>query len=1018
MSGKLVHLITLVLAVGLVQTSLADVLDPNLVGWWRFDEGSGTVAADSSGQDLHGTLVNDPVWREDGPRDGCLFFDGDDAYVWVAQQDALNPSDGSFTVTFWAHAEVARGTRGDTNWDLAVAKRDSGSAGYYIGADRNQGSAEETGYRFMLGDIDASRVDTPFVTVPLGEWVFVASVLDRAQNAQKISVDGGQTWETAIPPAGPVAPVRDLGIGWDIGSNNFWFHGKIDDVAFFNRALSDGQINLIMQEGMTPALAKDSYPKDRATDVPFDAVLSWSPGLYASTHDVYFGTSSADVEAATKTDPLGVQVSPGQSASEYNPGPLTLGQTYYWRIDEVNAPSQPATFTGEIWSFTVEPIAYALEGVTVTASGDSTPGSGPENTVNGSGLNDDDQHSVETTEMWLSAPGGAEPLQLVYEFDKIYSLHEMWVWNYNMELEPYVKFGAKDVTVEHSVDGVEWTLLDEAEFAQAPGLDTYTANTAVPFGGVVARYVRLTINSNWGTSDQYGLSEVRFLYTPLRARQPDPASETTDLPPELTLSWRPGRHAARHDVYLSTDEQAVIEGTAPVVPVSEARFDPGMLDLGQAYYWKVDEVNEADAISIWEGDTWTLSTQEYIIVDDFESYTDYSPNRIFQTWTDGWGFSEDDFFPDGNDGNGTGAQVGNIDPPFAEGTVIYSGRQSMPLTYNNIAPLGYSETERSFNEPQNWTLYGIGTLTVYFRGTLDNGGRLYAKINGTKVPYNGDAGDIAKLLWQPWNIDLSTVGANLQSVQTLAIGVEDADATGVLYIDDIRLYPRPPESTIPVEPDGANLIAHYALDGDVTDSSGNGHHGETVGDPVYVAGVRGQAMEFDGADDHVRIAHHDSLNPSDGNFSIAFWALLDPMPGTGGTPTWDMAVGKRDTGSKGYYVGADRNQGTENQAGFKFMLGNTLSNRVDTPYALVSLGEWVLVTAVLDGEQDVHRISVDAGHTWATATPPSGSVIPAEDLAIGFDIGPNNYWFRGTVDEVRLYNIALSDEEVAWLAGN
>ncbi|MBN2132631.1 MAG: LamG domain-containing protein, partial [Sedimentisphaerales bacterium] len=497
MSTQLAHPIIIILVVlGLVQPGLGNVLDPNLVGWWRFDEGSGTVAADSSGNDLHGTLVNDPLWRQDGPRDGCLFFDGADAYVWIAQQDALNPSDGSFTVTFWGYVEATAGTSGSTNWDLVVAKRDTGSVGYYIGADRNQGDGDETGYRFMLGDNGASRVDTPFVTVPLGEWVFVASVLDRAQNTQKISVDGGQTWETATPPAGTIAPLQDLGIGWDIGSNNFWFHGKIDDVAFFNRALSNGQINLIMQEGMTPALAKDAYPKDGATDVPFDALLSWSPGLYASTHDVYFGTSLADVDAATKTDTRGVLVGPGQVASEYDPGLLTLGQTYYWRVDEVNAPSQPGTFKGEIWSFTVEPVAYAVPGVTVTYSGISLPGSGPENTINGSGLNDDDQHSMELEDMWLSLPG-AGPDQLVYAFDRPYSVYEMWVWNSNIEGEPAIGFSLKDVTVEYSLDSTDWILLGEEEFAQGAGADTYTANTSVPFGGAIAQYVRLTINSSW-----------------------------------------------------------------------------------------------------------------------------------------------------------------------------------------------------------------------------------------------------------------------------------------------------------------------------------------------------------------------------------------------------------------------------------------------------------------------------------------------------------------------------------------
>jgi hypothetical protein len=90
---------------------------------------------------------------------------------------------------------------------------------------------------------------------------------------------------------------------------------------------------------------------------------------------------------------------------------------------------------------------------------------------------------------------------------------------------------------------------------------------------------------------------------------------------------------------------------------------------------------------------------------------------------------------------------------------------------------------------------------------------------------------------------------------------------------------------------------------------------------------------------------------------------------------------------------------------------------VDTAYLHVPLGEWVFVAAVLDRDQNVHKISVDAGQTWATAVPPTGAIAPGQDLGIGWDIGQNNYWVHGMVDEVHMYNHALSDEEVAWLAG-
>ena len=81
----------------------------------------------------------------------------------------------------------------------------------------------------------------------------------------------------------------------------------------------------------------------------------------------------------------------GQDANTFDPGLLELGRTYYWRVDEVNAVDRTIA-KGNVWSFTVEPYSYPIANVAATASSFS-PSMGPEKTVNGSGLNADDQHS-------------------------------------------------------------------------------------------------------------------------------------------------------------------------------------------------------------------------------------------------------------------------------------------------------------------------------------------------------------------------------------------------------------------------------------------------------------------------------------------------------------------------------------------------------------------------------------------------------------------------------------------------
>jgi hypothetical protein len=88
-------------------------------------------------------------------------------------------------------------------------------------------------------------------------------------------------------------------------------------------------------------------------------------------------------------------------------------------------------------------------------------------------------------------------------------------------------------------------------------------------------------------------------------------------------------------------------------------------------------------------------------------------------------------------------------------------------------------------------------LVLYFHGAEGNTGQLYVKIDGSKVVNDGDAGDIAKAEWKQWNIDLAPLGAGVQSVTKLVIGIDGNGAGGTLYIDDIRLYRSAPAPEAP-----------------------------------------------------------------------------------------------------------------------------------------------------------------------------------------------------------------------------
>lgn len=92
-------------------------------------------------------------------------------------------------------------------------------------------------------------------------------------------------------------------------------------------------------------------PYDESTNQSSDLILSWSPGDNAVSHDVYFGSSFADVNSAT--DPNGFTGRGRQTETAYSvTGGLGPEQTYYWRIDEVNIAEPNSPWKGDIWSFT------------------------------------------------------------------------------------------------------------------------------------------------------------------------------------------------------------------------------------------------------------------------------------------------------------------------------------------------------------------------------------------------------------------------------------------------------------------------------------------------------------------------------------------------------------------------------------------------------------------------------------------------------------------------------------------
>ena len=1001
MCKKLIYLCSFVLVLGLVMTSVAKGVDPDLLVWWKFDETSGTTAADSSGNGRDGTLDGNPQWVP-GKLNGALEFDGQGDHV--IDDDAENYLNGlsALTACMWIKSDSA-----STDAGFIICEQPDGGDNIITmryDAAGSTGGGTNLLKMAVVAPSNEQQLESSS-NLQTTEWQHVCMTWSTGQQLT-FYVNGVE--DTPQANGGPrtvtTADVTTLIVGAGGKDDNFageGWDGLVDDVRIYSRALTVEEIQQVMV-GIPPGVASNPSPADEATDVPREVVLGWTPGEYAppvNGHKVYLSESFDDVN-----DGVG---GVAEDANSYAPPQrLDLGTTYYWRVDEVNGPPDYTVYQGDVWSFTTEPVGHPIENITATASSAHSADMSPENTVNSSGLDDNDLHSVEATDMWLSS---SEPLGawVEYEFDKAYKLHEMWVWNSNQMIEPLVGFGLKDVTIEYSTNGTDYTTLGTThEFARAPGAAGYAHNTTVDFGGVAAKYVKITATSNWGMLPQYGLSEVRFLYIPMRAREPSPDSGATDVAVDVTLGWRAGREVAQHDVYISSDEQAVIDGTADVTTVTETSHGPLSLDLGMTYYWKINEVNMAETPTTLEGDLWNFTTSEFLVVDDFESYNDLDTsnpesNRIYLAWIDGW------------DVPANGSQVGYTEPPFCEQTIVRGGEQSMPLFYNNTGTATYSEAELMLSPPQDWTVGGAKTLSLRFSGDPNNTpGQMYVKVNGSKVTYDGDATNLTLGGWQAWNIELASFATNLQNVTKLAIGIDGNGAAGKLFFDDIRLYPYTRQLVTPVEPNAANLILHYEFEGTANDSTGT-NDGTAFGDPIYVAGQVGQAIQLDGVDDYVAIQNFNYASGGHAAVSVCTWIRTSNEN--------DQIIASFDR-NEYWRLEINGNGGGPGQLGWDVM---TDTGQVDYgSTARVDDGRWHHVAGVFDnGTLTVYldgnpEASASGGSTYGSGTARYGYIgLGSESTSFNADPRTPADFFDGAVDDVRIYDNALSPAEVRWLAG-
>ncbi len=492
-------------------------------------------------------------------------------------------------------------------------------------------------------------------------------------------------------------------------------------------------------------------PLDGAKGVIPESSISWTSGLYAATHDIYFGTNFNDVTHASRTnDPNSVLVRRDYISNTFNPGPLELGQTCYWRIDEVNDAHPDKLWRGDVWSFTTR---FSGSGFVLGDWEDSMDGwyvwtnnlAKQSYSTTGATLNKKSlKMTVDFTGtfIWQFGIFMNEEEKKILQANDLFSIDVTfvtpeWLGNGSWGQVRYLAINA---------EGIQWNQLDnpvsDTSNPAAPGewnplsfgeVDTRTLvwdYSGIPVANITeGGYCQFSIGTNQDTAftnSTYYFDNARF-FNSRSPSNPNPRDGQKDVKREPTLDWKSGRNAVRHELYFGSSFNDVNDvskanlASYPNVTYTSTdvnSFKPGTLNFNTTYYWRVDEIDGTQANSLWKGDVWRFTTGNFIVVDDFEDYNDIS-NWIFDTWMDCVV-------------NNTGMTVGHTEPgvAYAERTIFHGGSQSMYMRYDNdgsinegmgvplekVGTLLYSETEREWAAPQDWTANGAVSLSLWFKG--------------------------------------------------------------------------------------------------------------------------------------------------------------------------------------------------------------------------------------------------------------------------------------------------------------
>ena len=575
MSKKMILVVVTALVLSLASHAWAD-----LILHWRFDEGSGTIVHDSSGNGRDGVFEGNPTWVAGKIGSALEFSGGGERVVDADAGDYLNGLD-AVTMAVWIKSNETNSDRGfiigeepDGGDNLMTMRYDAAGA---------TGGGTNLLKMAVVAPNDEQQLESSS-NLQTTEWQHVTMVWSRNEQL-KFYVNG--ELDTPVANSAPrdvsTADITMLIVGQGGKDAGRSWDGLVDDVRIYDEALTVERIQgAMIGEGYPYAMGPN--PTDGALHEDTWVNLSWSAGDYAVSHDVYLGDNFDDVSNAT---PDSADVFRGNQTTNFYvagfpgfafPEGLVPGTTYYWRIDEVNDANPESPWKGPVWSFSIPPkTAY-----------------NPDPADNAEGVGPDD-----VTLSWTAGYGAK--LHTVYlgdDYDEVSNATGgmmLGVATYKpgpLELEKVYYWRVDEFDAIETYKGDIWTFTTPGAVGAPQPADRSTG-------------VAMTTSLNWTAATNATSHDVYFGLDKEAVRNADTSA------PEYQGNTALGSESV----------------------------DPGKLTWLTTYYWRVDAVTSAGPV---KGPIWSFTTADFISVDDFESYTDddVAGEAIWQSWIDGFGVAD------------------------------------------------------------------------------------------------------------------------------------------------------------------------------------------------------------------------------------------------------------------------------------------------------------------------------------------------------------------------------------------